>query len=98
MVLKNMKEKQFLWNIEGILGERLNGYYDDPEMFPKMTKQEMIDYAMEDVYHIKRSASGCVTLERPEICKDLRFIGKNRMYEILTEIIEKEFIEMLLED
>ena len=83
--------KQLQLNVECILDSYLNGMYDYPEEYPKLTKDECRQYVIEQVYDLKDYGNGH-TKYRKGICDNLRFLGNDYIYSIIDKYAEENGI------
>lgn len=77
------KEKQLRLNAEEIIYEYENGIHDCG--YEQMTEEELIKYVLSQVYDIKSNGDG-VILEGKGICNDLKFLGNEKIHQVILEI------------
>ena len=89
MVMTAANEKELLENnLNNILGGYENGMCDEPDDFPKLTKEQVIDYCIPEIYNQFSDGSGCTVYGRG-ISDCIKFLGNDYIYNKIIEIAKE---------
>lgn len=82
--MANAREKQAKRNAESIIGEYINGIYDGYEE-PFKSMDELIAYVYPQMFDIMNMGGGRERFQKG-ICDDLKFLGEDRIKEIIASV------------
>lgn len=83
------REEQLRNNLEEIIYGYGNGQSDwGMEDYPNLTKEQWLDYCVPEVYNMRCDKGK--TIYRDGICDDLRFLGNDKIKEVIMEIAGEE--------
>lgn len=80
-----MKENQAKQNIEYIIDGYVNGMYDDPYNYQKMSEHQVLAYVKDELYDIKVARHGETCLMSQGICDDLKFLSNNTIDNMILD-------------
>lgn len=72
-------------NINYILGGYENGMSDDPDEFPRLTEEEVIDMCIPEIYDQISDGNG-YTMFGEGIARELKFLGNDLIHQKILEI------------
>lgn len=85
-----MKLEQARQNIEYILYGYANGMSDcGEEMYPHLTKDQVIDYVKQELYDIRVTGDGESCQMLKGICDDLKFLSNTVIDEMILKIAKE---------
>ncbi len=93
--MKNAKlMEQLRNNVETLVYEYGNGQTDcGKEEYPNMTGHQWFNYCVPDIYDMINDGCGC-TRYINGICKELKFLGNEVIYNVIVDIADEEGLLM----
>ena len=81
-------QEQLQNNVEDILGGYMNGMLDEPENYPKLTKEEAREYCLSQIYDMRADSRGGVA-EGACIANNLKFLGNEYIFGVIDKCAEE---------